>query len=588
MKSFPYPNIAANLFDPNDLCGFCGTQMTAVDRIAGKSATACLNRNCQYNPCQCVGDLRQNIETKYCPAHWKCACREGYLCGRHSLRPEHVQRRAKLRGQEWCDFTGFSIIQRQADLWIKACREQEEKVIRTHCGNCFSVLRQSKNKTEPPSCPKGCTCNCDTNKSCYVHFTCGCLESWQLCQFHKTKRPEVIVALYRALPPIKIRPKLFDKMITAKIDPMKFPQRGKLPKELDIKELVRQSGMKIALGAVKQPPVTIKKVVVVEAESLKREPIETRKHAEVALPAKAKKVAYPEFDLASDLQSKVTDYKLWLEKQGLSSHSSRNYLSRINTVISILKELNDDYPPLSAVTKDLLVRDIKKHLQKKAKLKPATINSYLSAIDNFYSFLGFGKTTIVREELPQEAPYALTPAEQKKFLRAIELTRRSKDRAIATLLFYTGMRLSECASLELDDVFVVGRKTRVIIRSGKGGRYREVPLNSLICDVIQTWLAERKEKYSGKSVSQALFLNPQGAQMLPNSIYEVVKKIGRDAGLEMSPHTLRHTCLTALVRKQNDVVLVADIAGHKSLNTTKRYTLPTAADKAKALEGLLD
>lgn len=76
--------------------------------------------------------------------------------------------------------------------------------------------------------------------------------------------------------------------------------------------------------------------------------------------------------------------------------------------------------------------------------------------------------------------------------------------------------------------------------------------------------------------------------MLPNSIYEVVKKIGRDAGLEMSPHTLRHTCLTALVRKQNDVVLVADIAGHKSLNTTKRYTLPTAADKAKALEGLLD
>jgi len=68
----------------------------------------------------------------------------------------------------------------------------------------------------------------------------------------------------------------------------------------------------------------------------------------------------------------------------------------------------------------------------------------------------------------------------------------------------------------------------------------------------------------------------------------VVRKIGLDAGLELSPHTLRHTCLTSLIRKQNDVILVADIAGHKSLNTTRRYTLPTAADKSKALEGLLE
>jgi site-specific recombinase XerD len=587
MKPFPFPNIASNLFDPNDICGFCGTKMVAVDRVGEKLATACLNRNCQYNHCQCVGDLRQDIETKYCPAHWKCDCREGFLCGRHQLRPEHVQRRAKLKGEEWCEFADFSIIHQQANLWIKACKQQEEKVIRTHCGNCFSVLRRSKTKTGESICPKGCSCNCGTDKKCYVHFSCGCLDSFELCQFHKTKKPEVLIALYRALPPIKIRPKLFDKIIRAKIDPADYPQRGRHPNELDIRELVRQSGMKIALAEVRRSPVITKKTTV-EPEPIKRQRIETTKFAEVSLPAKAKKDTVAKFDLASDLQSKIADYKLWLDKQGLSSHSSRNYLSRINAVISILKDLNDDYPPLSATTKDLLVRDIKQHLQKKAKLKPATLNSYLSAIDNFYGFLGFGKTSVVREELPQEAPYALTPAEQKKFLRAIELTRRSKDRAIATLLFYTGMRLSECASLELDDVFVVGRKTRAIIRSGKGGRYREIPLNSLICEVIQTWLLERKEKYSGESVSNSLFLNPQGSQMHTNSIYEVVRKIGRDAGLDLSPHTLRHTCLTALVRKQNDVVLVADIAGHKSLNTTKRYTLPTAADKAKALEGLLD
>jgi site-specific recombinase XerD len=587
MKSLRLPNVAANLFDPNDICGFCGSKMIAADRVGQKLATACMNRNCQFRECPCVGDFRQNIETKYCPAHWKCDCREGYLCGRHRLRPEHVQWRAKLKGKEWCDFTGFSNIHDQANLWVKACSEQEEKVIRTHCGNCFSLLRKSKVKTGLGICPNGCDCNCGTDKKCHVHFECSCVQGHEVCQFHKTKKPEVLVALYRALPPIRIRPKLLDKMIRARIQPTDYPQRGKRPYELDIKELVRKSGMKILPTAVKQPLAATTTATIVELDVLKREPIETTKFKNTAS-ARAKKVTEAKFDLASDLQSKATDYKIWLAKQGLSPHSTRNYLSRINSIISLIKEMNDDYPPLSAATKDFVVRDIKKHLQKKTKLKPTTLNSYLSAIDNFYAFLGLGKTAIVREDLPQEAPRALTPGEQKKFLRAVELTRRSKDRAIATLLFYTGMRLSECASLELDDVFVVGRKTRAIIRSGKGGCYREIPLNSLICEVIQNWLAERKEKYAGKSDSRAVFLNPQGAPMLPNSIYEIVKKIGRDAGLELSPHTLRHTCLTALVRKQNDVVLVADIAGHKSLNTTKRYSLPTATDKAKALEQLLN
>jgi site-specific recombinase XerD len=504
------------------------------------------------------------------------------------FRPEHVQWRAKLKGKEWCDFTGFSNIYEQAGLWIKACKLQEEKVIQTHCGSCFSVLRQGKNKNETPRCPKGCDCNCGTTRKCYVHFKCGCLGGIELCQFHKTKKPEVLVALYRALPIIEIRPKLFDKMIRAGISLENYPQRGKPHKELDIRELVREAGMKLRPVALKQPPLVVTEAAALKSEVQQPVLLEIAKPEKTSAPAKLKKGTAAKFDLAGDLESKVADYRDWLTKQGLSPHSARNYLSRIKAFISYLKELDNDYPPLSAATKDIVVRDIKKYLQKNAKSKPATLNSYLCAIDNFYSYLGLGKSSIRREDLPQEAPRALTPAEQKKFLRAVDLTRRSKDRAIATLLFYTGMRLSECASLELDDVFVVGRKTRAIIRSGKGGRYREIPLNSLICEVIQTWLAERKEKYSGKSVSQALFLNPQGAPMLPNSIYEVITKIGRDAGLELSPHTLRHTCLTALVRKQNDVVLVADIAGHKSLNTTKRYTLPTAADKAKALEGLLE
>jgi integrase/recombinase XerC len=60
-----------------------------------------------------------------------------------------------------------------------------------------------------------------------------------------------------------------------------------------------------------------------------------------------------------------------------------------------------------------------------------------------------------------------------------------------------------------------------------------------------------------------------------------------DAHLQLSAHTLRHTCLTNLVRSGADVVLVAEIAGHRRLDTTRRYSLPSQADKDAALEAVL-
>ena len=66
----------------------------------------------------------------------------------------------------------------------------------------------------------------------------------------------------------------------------------------------------------------------------------------------------------------------------------------------------------------------------------------------------------------------------------------------------------------------------------------------------------------------------------------VVRKVGQDAGLKLSAHQLRHTLVTSLVRKGYDLVLVAEIAGHKKLETTKRYSLTTSEDKEKALHAL--
>ena len=76
--------------------------------------------------------------------------------------------------------------------------------------------------------------------------------------------------------------------------------------------------------------------------------------------------------------------------------------------------------------------------------------------------------------------------------------------------------------------------------------------------------------------------------MLPGGIDLIVRKLGNDSGISLSAHILRHTLLTNLVRAKNDLILVADIAGHKGLNTIRRYALPSAGDKAVALESLLE
>ena len=78
----------------------------------------------------------------------------------------------------------------------------------------------------------------------------------------------------------------------------------------------------------------------------------------------------------------------------------------------------------------------------------------------------------------------------------------------------------------------------------------------------------------------------RGTRLATRTIDDLLRRLGQDAHLDLSAHTLRHTCLTNLVRHGNDLVLVAELAGHRRLETTRRYSLPTAADREAAMEGL--
>jgi integrase/recombinase XerC len=192
---------------------------------------------------------------------------------------------------------------------------------------------------------------------------------------------------------------------------------------------------------------------------------------------------------------------------------------------------------------------------------------------------------VPREELPQQAPRALSQAEQKRFLRAVGRCHSIRDRAIALLLFYTGLRIGECAALDQGDVFLSARKGTVIVRQGKGETYREIPLHPEARQALEAWRLERKERFPNRD-DPAFFLSRQGRRLSERSIDLRLRKLGQDADVELSAHVLRHTCVTNLVRSGTDLVLVAELAGHRRVETTRRYSLPTEQDRIDAIESI--
>jgi integrase/recombinase XerC len=294
-------------------------------------------------------------------------------------------------------------------------------------------------------------------------------------------------------------------------------------------------------------------------------------------------------DFAARPASTREGYERWLERQPLSANTKRAYAARAGRYLDWLAGTPTEYgDPLGEThARDYAARDFKSHLKTVGKAKPSSVNLSLAAIDNLYRYLGLGRPDVGREELPKAAPRALPLEDQKRFLRAVERCPSTRDRAIATLFFYSGLRLEELAGLDEGDVAVSARKGRVTVRSGKGERYREVALNADAREALDRWLEERRA-VDGVADGEALFLGRRGRRLGARAVDLVVRRLGEEAnlGAPLSAHVLRHTCLTNLVRNGNDLVMVAEIAGHKRLETTRRYSLPSEADREAAMEGI--
>jgi len=296
-----------------------------------------------------------------------------------------------------------------------------------------------------------------------------------------------------------------------------------------------------------------------------------------------------------DAGAVTAKYKAWLRRQPLADRSRDAYLAQVTNFVTWLAGSEHGGAALEeANVRDWAVRDYKRHVKRARRWAPASVNQALAAIDNFYRSLGTGKPEVPREELPQVAPRSLVEADQRRFLRAVQACPSPRDRAIATVFFYAGLRLAELTALDVADLSVSARRGRLTVRFGKGDAYREVPLNSACRKAIDEWATARSDQLDAladagdpRAVTDALWLSRTGDRMSPRAVDLVVRRLASDAKLEPSAHILRHTALTNLVRSGADVVMVAEIGGHRRLDTTRRYSLPSQADKDAALEAVL-
>jgi len=280
----------------------------------------------------------------------------------------------------------------------------------------------------------------------------------------------------------------------------------------------------------------------------------------------------------------LAEYRAALLAAPLSAHTVRTYVSKVRGYLAWLASADVEGNPLTQPkARDWAVRDYRSYLLTVAKRAPATINNTLAALDDFHTRRGLGPATADRLDLPSQAPRALDKKAALRWLRAIAAHPAPRDRVLALLPFYAGLRIAEAVALDLDDIRISARKGSLRVH-GKGDKLREVPLHPQLRTELQLWLAERPD-WPGATTCPALLLNRRGGRLGVRGASEVFHTIAESAGLEeiTTAHTGRHTFATTLIRGGTDLVLVADLLGHARLDTVRIYTRPNAEDRAKAL-----
>lgn len=229
---------------------------------------------------------------------------------------------------------------------------------------------------------------------------------------------------------------------------------------------------------------------------------------------------------------------------------------------------------------DLKQTDIRSYMASRHRqgLSSTSLQRELSAIRSFFNFLLKNQLTdnnpgqyIKAPKNTRKLPKTLDVDQIKSLLEAgANSTIEIRDLAMFELFYSSGIRLSELAQLNLTDIDLTDKS--LMVRSGKGGKSRMLPIGSKAVAAINTWLEHRIKSIT--STETALFISTRGTRLGQRSIELRLKQWCKKKGIaeNIHPHMLRHSFATHLLESSQDLRAVQELLGHSNISTTQIYT----------------
>jgi integrase/recombinase XerD len=175
----------------------------------------------------------------------------------------------------------------------------------------------------------------------------------------------------------------------------------------------------------------------------------------------------------------------------------------------------------------------------------------------------------------ERLPKSLSVSEVRSFLELdtpIDKPTMMRDSVMLELLYSSGLRVSELVSLKVEDINLEAGFIRVL---GKGSKERVVPVNIRAIGRLRGYLNKARQEILKKRQSSYLFVTGRGRPLTRQRFWQTIKTLGRKKGIDLSPHTLRHSFATHLLEGGADLRSVQKMLGHSDISTTQIYTKVT-------------
>jgi integrase/recombinase XerD len=275
----------------------------------------------------------------------------------------------------------------------------------------------------------------------------------------------------------------------------------------------------------------------------------------------------------------IKEFEQYLLDEGKSENTVKGYVQSVNGFLKWFNQSKDvEFTKLHHEN----VKEYISFLKTVKQSKPKTINTKVNALVKFNEFLvethvqpdmAMTKKDYVKVQQQYASLAKVNYNDVEKFRQLILDSGNKRNYAIATVMAYAGLRISEALHLKMADFNLVSRE--ILVREGKGDKTRTVFMNDKVKTALQGWLKVRKDE---GIEHEFLFVSNRNKRLDRTTINKLFKEYEGKVGKAITPHDLRHFFCSHAINSGMSVHEIANQAGHSNIHTTLLYTNPTKAD----------